>query len=219
MVSSLNSWVNLDAASQVIYGMAVQPFYPQTSGNLTLLLEAKDSDGNSITTPVTIYISTTEFIKISHTFVMIIRTDYNLFTYDFNHILWWTGNVTGYFNESVDAIRVLSIEKRVQPSVVITWTNNSINNVIPPYTCPFDLILDVIGQLQQTNFQLALNQYLITSVELGVQGVCTGFTTTTTTTVPTTVTSSTTTTPLTTTSKTTVPTTTSTTPTTTSMFI
>ena len=201
--------------------MAVRPFYPQLSGNISLLLEATDIDGNTVQAPFTVSINSDEMIKVSHVLVMNIRTDYKLFTYNFDHIIWWTGNVTAYFNESKDTIRVLSVRFGDQPSVLISWTNNTINNVIPPYTCPFGLILGLLHELRNDSFRSTLSQYLITSVELTVQGVCEGFTTSTTTSTTVTreiTTPSTTTTTLLPTTTTVVPTSTSTT-TSTSMYV
>ena len=226
----MNSWVRFDAVTQTIYGLATQPFYNTTSStaNHTFLLQASDSNSLSVNTPISIIVSTDHLIRVSHLYRMQIRTDYTLFSREIDHTLWWAGNLTQYFNQTAEAVTVLSIERsELLPGIVITWSNNSINNINPPYTCPLAQIHDLFTLLRGEDLRASLNQYLISSVTLSLQGICEGFTTSTTTqstststtvsttkvTTPTTTSTSTTTTPTSSTSTSTT-TTSTTTPTT-----
>lgn len=224
-VLAADSWIRFDAVTQTISGLATVPYFNGSESTATTLyIQATDSAGLTASTPLTISVSSNHLLRVSNEFSMLIRTDYVFFTNEIVHTMWWAGNLTNYFNQTSDSIIILSVERSELPGVIITWSDNAINNVNPPYTCPLALIDSLYSQLNGEGVQASLNQYLIVSVTLRLRGICVGFTTSTTTpttsTTPrTTMTTTTPTTTPTTTSTTTTPTTTTTTPTTTSMCL
>ena len=160
--------------------MAVAPYYNSSITNQYLLMAA-DSHMNMVSTPLAIRVSTSALLKVSQSFTMNILTDYQLFTIDLSHAIWWTGNVSTYFNVAREDITVLSIADGLHPGLMITWSNNSINNVNPPYTCPISLIYSNFNRLKERAFTAALNQFTISSLTLELRGICEGISTSTTT--------------------------------------
>ena len=199
--------------------MAVAPYFNGPVSNKYMLV-AVDSDLNMVATSLTLRVTTSALLKVSHAFTMNILTDYQLFVSELSHAIWWTGNVSAYFSVSLDDVTVLSITEGSEPGLMITWSNNSINNVNPPYSCPIALIYSNFDRLRGQAFTAALNQFTIRSLTLRLQGICEGISTSTTTQSTSTTTPITTSTTPTTTSSTTTPTTTTstTTMTTTSMY-
>ena len=195
--------------------MAVQPYWDGTT-TTNYTVRATDSTGLSVTAPLSVTVSSSRLLRVSHSLRMTVITDYELFSSEISHALWWLGNVSAYFTQSPDHVTMLGVEPHETRGVVITWSNNTINSIDPPYTCPLALIYELFEVVDGTGFRASLSQYLISSVTLSLQGICEGFTTSTTTqstststtisttrvTTPTTTsTSTTTTTPTTTTSK------------------
>lgn len=171
-------WLQFDSKSQNLQGLAVPPFYTRESGDrVNLTLRATDSTGQTVSSVLTIVISSDDLFKISHVFEMTIRTDFVLFTSGIEHVLWWAGNITEFFNNSIDSIRVLEVHNASKTSVIVKWTNNTINNIIPPYTCPLADILHVLNQTRSELFQSDLSQFIIQDVTLELRGVCHDFTT------------------------------------------
>jgi hypothetical protein len=138
---------------------------------------ATDSQGFSVSTPISIAVDSSELFKVSHTYTMSVRTDFTLFTYDIQHSIWWAGNLTQFFNQTSESIKLLNVTS--SSGVAVVWSNNTINNKDPPYTCPIDLIYDDYNQLKSDSLKASLNQYQITSVTLSLRGVCEGVTTST----------------------------------------
>ena len=175
----LTSWLQFDSNHQTVYGVAVSPYYNSSlSSPITYQLTAYDSAGLSVSTALSVTVHADNLVQVSHTFSMTIRTDYRLFTYRLSHLVYWIGNLTDYFSTTRQSITVLGL---LDSSVTVEWTNNTINSVDPPYTCPLDLIYNNYQQLESGGLKASLNQYLIESVTLSLQGVCEGFTLPTTT--------------------------------------
>lgn len=109
---------------------------------------------------------------------MKIITDYRLFTSELNHALWWLGNFTEYTNSSMKAVTVTGF---TEGSVVVSWSNNSINSINPPYRCPGPQIYRLFTAMQSGALLTSLSQYHIDSVDLRLKGICSEYTTSTTT--------------------------------------
>ena len=189
----------------MIYGIAVFPYYTGVTSSV-YTVTATDSAGLTASTQLSVTVNTVNLLRISHELSMRIATDYQFFVSDIRHALWWAGNVTRVFGADIDRITMLGVDG----SVILKWSNNTINSINPPYTCPLSAITENYNSLRSPEFSQSLNQYLIDSVTITLKGICEGFvitSTTTSTTIPTTTTSTTTT-------PTTTHTTTSTTPTT-----
>lgn len=184
----------------MVFGLAVEPFW-QGEISIDLYIRAYDDSLNFADADFSVAVSLTNQIRVSHSLQLTIATNYGLFVSELTHIVWWVGNVTHYFGDPKNSINVATVE---EGSVIIKWSNNSINNVDPPYSCPAELIYNQLGMIQRQEFASTLSQYDIVSVDLGLQGICSEYVS------PTTSTTTPTTTPLTTTRSTT----TSTTPTT-----
>jgi len=205
----MNSWVQIDKPTQSLFGLAVEPFW-QGQGSTSFFILAADVDENSVATELVIKVASTNTLRVSHTFNMKILTDYTLFTSELEHTIWWLGNVTRYFNSDLSSVTLISLS---EGSVIVSWSNNSINQIDPPYICPGSQIYQQYRIVNGGGLVNSLPQYLILSIDLKLQGICSDYTTTTE--VPTTTsTISTTSSPTTST----VPTTT-TTPTTTSKYM
>ena len=101
-------------------------------------------------------------------FVMTIVTDLTLFTREAQHIDWWIGNVTQYFNSAKSDITLVDITGEF---LTIRWSNNTIKS---PYTCPIEDIRSLYQRLEN-NFVSSLPQYLIQSINLELVGICAGF--------------------------------------------
>lgn len=202
----MDSWIQFDRAQQMVYGLAVSPYWRNnTEANYNVV--ATDRQGNIANTALAVRVTVSNLLRVSHTYSMRIVTDYQLFTSELSHALWWVGNVTQYFRTDMSAITVPGVK---EGSVIIGWSNNSINSISPPYKCPGPEIYQQFARISDGALTNSLSQYAISSVELRLQGICSEYTTPTTTT--TTTTTSTTTTPLTSTNSstsTTTPTTTS----------
>ena len=108
---------------------------------------------------------------------MTIITDLTLFTREAQHIDWWIGNVTSYFNSAKSDITLVNITGEF---LTIRWSDNTITS---PYTCPIDEIRAAYQRLDR-RFILSLSQYLIQSISLELVGICTGFLVSPTTTQP-----------------------------------
>ena len=168
------NWLQLDKENQRIYGIAVHPYYNQ-SPNETYLLRATDSDDLYADAVLMVTINNDNLLKVSHLFTMSITTDFTLFSLEQQHIVWWVGNITKYFNSATDELAVINV---TGPMVNIAWTNTTI---ISPYTCPYDAINSLFESMSSRDPSLteSLPQFLITSLSLELVGICEGFIVTT----------------------------------------
>ena len=201
---AVDSWIQLDASRQTLYGLAVAPFWNGAAVS-DYIVRAEDSDGNSASADLSVSISTANLLTVSHAFQMRIITDYTLFTSRLSHTLWWLGNVTAYSGEGKSSVTVDSI---TDGSVIVSWSNNTINSIQPPYRCPGPEIYSQYRRISGGGLVASLPQYEIGSMELRLTGICSEYTTRTTTQSTTVTTTPSTTTPTTTTPTTTTSTTT-----------
>ena len=189
-----------------MFGLALVPYWNEVEES-TYRIVATDRHGHSATASLSVMVATSNLLRVSHTYDMQIVTDYLLFTSELNHAIWWVGNVTQYFRSGMSSITVTRLE---QGSVVIGWSNNSINSIEPLYKCPGPEIYEQYDIVSDGGLSTSLSQYVIRSIDLRLEGVCSEYTTSTSTSTTSTSTT-TTTTPITTAASTTSTTTSTTT--------
>ena len=184
----------------MIYGIAVFPYYTGVTSSV-YTVTATDSAGLTASTQLSVTVNTVNLLRVSHELSMRIATDYQFFVSDIRHALWWAGNVTRVLAVTTEQITLLGVR---EGSVIVQWSNNSINSINPPYTCPARVIFQYYDSVR-ASVTVALPQYQINSISLHLVGICRDYTTTTTSTTSSTTPTTTqiTTTPTTTTASTT----------------
>lgn len=170
-------WVQLDASSRTIYGLAVSTRnYSSSSSVVTdsLLLRATDSGNMTTVADLDLTIDTSSVRNVSHQFVMLLGVSIAVFDADIDLIVLLNTRLSTYFgdSESHHYITMLGIENVDNATIELRWTNNTVDKTV----CENETIVDLFTRLTSGHdldpLQASLGEFPVQSVAVEYLGVC-----------------------------------------------